>query len=421
MKKVERLLKKQADSILPDQELKQSIMSQVPFQVSNKPQPRRLGFLINSLIAVSIVVAISLMILFPTLLNKNKQTNTFVSIDINPSFEIVADENDIVVKVNALNQDAVLVLYKENFIGQSLDTVTKKIVKLSFDLGFVATNGVVNIVAVNDNVDKENSIGQLLTTAVQDTLNTNKVDATVKVNGDVSIDLAKEYGVTVGRAKLLQDAIEKLGLTLNELKDLDSEEINRQLKNYSQTLIDNALSQIEDYFLSIGYNDQISDKNTQLTTKKQAKEELEEILDWLEEYGEGKHNINQYKEKLSDLIKLYPNLNINENISYGKLKNLLEDRLEYEEDELDRLEDELEETQKQAKKGWQTSHKDDDDDDNNDYDNIEEDKDNDGIADGDDKDDIDDNENNDDNEFDNKEEADDDNKEDEKNHQHVKG
>lgn len=85
---------------------------------------------------------------------------TYISIDINPSFEVIADGNDKVLAVNALNKDAVIVLYGKAgvYIGMSVSEVCADIVKQSVKLGYVNLNNTVDILAVNQNKSKEQSV-----------------------------------------------------------------------------------------------------------------------------------------------------------------------------------------------------------------------------------------------------------------------
>ena len=62
---------------------------------------------------------------------------SYVAIDINPSLELVVNENDVVVSVSALNEDAEIVLSGEDIEGLDIEKATEKIVALCEELGYL--------------------------------------------------------------------------------------------------------------------------------------------------------------------------------------------------------------------------------------------------------------------------------------------
>lgn len=101
-------------------------------------------------------------------------SETFVNISINPEFGITANESDIVTEVTALNEDAAVVLYGMNLVGLTVTEATNRLVAESAALGYLDTseNGSMEILAVNENGLKEdavtdsllNSLGELFAT-----------------------------------------------------------------------------------------------------------------------------------------------------------------------------------------------------------------------------------------------------------------
>lgn len=61
----------------------------------------------------------------------------YVAIDINPSLELVIDESNVVVSVNACNDDALVLLSGEEIAGLSVEEATEKIVGLAKELGYL--------------------------------------------------------------------------------------------------------------------------------------------------------------------------------------------------------------------------------------------------------------------------------------------
>ena len=63
--------------------------------------------------------------------------HAFVTIDINPSVEIMTGEDGLVEEVNALNDDAELLLFETDFEGKDLGEVLDSIIELGAELGYI--------------------------------------------------------------------------------------------------------------------------------------------------------------------------------------------------------------------------------------------------------------------------------------------
>lgn len=160
MNRISKDLKKDADRLLPDEQLKEKIKG----QLFPAPQPKRakskrgLAFAMSA-VACVLVLALALTVVFtwPSTEEKGPITaennsDTLFLIDINPSFEVLADENGVVKSVTGLNSDARIVLLGKNYIGGSVYDVCSDIITTSVKLGYVnANNSQVNILAYNEN------------------------------------------------------------------------------------------------------------------------------------------------------------------------------------------------------------------------------------------------------------------------------
>lgn len=79
-------------------------------------------------------------------------TYSYIGIDINPSLELVVDESNVVVSVNALNEDALVLISGEEIEGLTLDEASELIVSLASELGYLnEENTDVNFTVVADN------------------------------------------------------------------------------------------------------------------------------------------------------------------------------------------------------------------------------------------------------------------------------
>ena len=75
---------------------------------------------------------------------------TVMNVSLNPSVEFVLDGKNIVVSVNALNEEGNLVVSAENFIGKDMDVAVTLFVEVSKETGFlVSGNALVANNAIN--------------------------------------------------------------------------------------------------------------------------------------------------------------------------------------------------------------------------------------------------------------------------------
>lgn len=183
MNKIFKDLKNQADSILPDEKFKEELKSQILPQYATLNardmqkkkrtfSPRLKGLSIVAAALVVIIVAICIAVPLSTRGGAVSGGDTVVLIDINPSFEIIADDKDNVKNVTGLNSDARIVLLGKNYVGKDLFDVCNDIVLTAIRLNYVHTAAdMINIIAYNSNAADESSaiskIQELLTGSIE--------------------------------------------------------------------------------------------------------------------------------------------------------------------------------------------------------------------------------------------------------------
>ena len=103
-------------------------------------------------IACVLIIAVVLAIINP--FSSSSGTLTAYVIDINPSISITADENNTVISICSLNDDADELLSSNEFdsaVGESFDTVVEKIIKTASDKGILdGYEDKIRIYALND-------------------------------------------------------------------------------------------------------------------------------------------------------------------------------------------------------------------------------------------------------------------------------
>lgn len=149
----------------------------------------------------------------------------FVAIDINPSVEFVLDEDDIVISVDFLNEDAEIVGAELDLVGLPFSEALELYLNAAVDAGYLDVTVEENVVVItSDDEDKEEEIIE----ETKDVLARRGIGAAV-FGGDISEEhraLAEEYGIGAGRARLIARAVELDGeLTFEEALELPHRDI----------------------------------------------------------------------------------------------------------------------------------------------------------------------------------------------------
>lgn len=262
-KDLEKTLKRQAESVLPDSNLKDGIKARLFSCTSSenasdkfasredkvnanelkrsvrrssgstaKRTPRRVAY---SAIAACLVVCLSLGLGLGLGLGLDRDGgsaplgDTYVAMNINPSFGITAGADNMVKTVTALNSDAALVIYGEEFSGQPVDEVCAKLALLSSELGFLTDGGNVSVTACNDDASLQASVA-------------NAINLKISQNETLSAKNININLVSGGKSALLSSAA-TLGISLDG-EALTAEQINARLLGYDKESIDAYVSQL---------------------------------------------------------------------------------------------------------------------------------------------------------------------------------
>lgn len=151
----------------------------------------------------------------------NCRVDTTVSIDVNPSIEIKANQRERVLEVNALNADGEQVIGTLAFKGTPLETAVNTLVDAMIAEGYLSPGDSTILVTIeNKSEARAAAVESKLSAALAET----KVDVAAQtVKRDETLEaLATQYGVSVGKAKYVMDVIaENPARTFAELVNLD--------------------------------------------------------------------------------------------------------------------------------------------------------------------------------------------------------
>lgn len=226
------------DSVLSDCQNQKGAVTIMTEIKRKNPWPRRLAG-----IAAAFVLLIGGMTGFQVY-QANYAVASLISLDVNPSIEITVNQKEQVLSVNARNDDAKIVVGDMDFKGSSLDVTINALIGSMLRNGYL--NEMANSILVSvDNEDpaKGAELQERLASEINEVLQTGSFNGAV-LSQTISADsdlrkLADTYGITLGKAQLIQQIINQntfysfedlVPLSINEL-NLLSESGNLNLTN----------------------------------------------------------------------------------------------------------------------------------------------------------------------------------------------
>jgi hypothetical protein len=97
-------------------------------------------------------------------------TDTYVTLDINPSVELIVTPGDRVIYANALNEDGVVLLADLELVGKKIDVAVTLIIDKSIELGFIVEGDDETIVSVST-ISENNKMGELMKEKIKTRIN----------------------------------------------------------------------------------------------------------------------------------------------------------------------------------------------------------------------------------------------------------
>lgn len=175
--------------------------------------------------------------------------NAYITIDINPSIEIITNDEGLVEQVNPLNHDAEILLLDHDFLGKTVDEVVDTIMNLALEAGYIIEedeNAIIITTAIDNQKNKER-----LENKISKTINKFKeryrlrlkiYNENQKATQELKV-LAEELNISVGKLKMINKAMEvDPELTIDEAKDMTVRDLNNiiiesrnELKELSNT------------------------------------------------------------------------------------------------------------------------------------------------------------------------------------------
>ncbi len=176
---------------------------------------------------------------------KEDNGKTYVSVDINPSVNLVIDGEGKVESVEAANEDAQVMLYGEVLVGKTAEEAFSLIASLAVEGKYLTeeNSGVsVNVVAGNGSAEVETRVGNIVQTAFE--AEAEKADISVNINTGAYFSLQRQFeyakgkypnvsavqNMSIGKFKLVTELVANDdGVTFEYAASLDNEDLIEKL------------------------------------------------------------------------------------------------------------------------------------------------------------------------------------------------
>lgn len=257
--------------------------------IYEKVLERRNGYMRKAVTVLAVAVVIAGGALFYNYNLKNDVKYNLVTVDINPSVGFMIDEDQNVVEVLTLNDDAVVAVEDLKLEGMNIEEAIDKVVDTSIEMGYIdelSEDNVVNVTTYLEDEKENDELNAKIRTKVETRLEARKVNSLVIKNGlDEEMKAkADEYDISYGKMLIISRAtnLDK-DLVEKDLVDMSIKEIQASIKAKSTEV----RNQIKEY-----YND----------NKDEMKAKKEIIIE------EAKEKVRTTKENIINKVDNYKNL-----------------------------------------------------------------------------------------------------------------
>ena len=176
---------------------------------------------------------------------KEKEAKSMVTIDTNPSIELVVDEKDKVVSVRGANDDGKLVLYGEKVVGKDVEKAVEIIIQAEIDTGYIVANAQIGANQFSLTVSSDTTVeSSELINSIQ-----NKVKEVCENN---HIAIALEESKALARSELEKLALE-LDPTLTEerVKEMETSQLLTVVKLYQLETVELYNAKLEELYTDV--------------------------------------------------------------------------------------------------------------------------------------------------------------------------
>ncbi|MGM9858036.1 MAG: hypothetical protein ACI311_02145 [Bacilli bacterium] len=176
---------------------------------------------------------------------KEKEAKSMVTIDTNPSIELVVDEKDKVVSVRGANDDGKLVLYGEKVVGKDVEKAVEIIIQAEIDTGYIVANAQIGANQFSLTVSSDTTVeSSELVNTIQ-----NKVKEVCE-NNNIAISL--EESKALARTELEKLALElDPTLTEEQVKEMETSQLLAVIKLYQLETVELYNAELEALYTNV--------------------------------------------------------------------------------------------------------------------------------------------------------------------------
>lgn len=214
---------------------------------------------IKSVVVITLILVLSFLFVGCTTTDQTEPLtfqNAYITLDINPSIEIITGEDGLVTEVNGLNDDAFVLLVDTNFAGKTISEVVEALMQLATDTGFIGLDeeNAILITSTTDTPEENDELEKTIEEKVKEFVNDRKIKldlitANLAATEDIKAT-AEELGISVGKVKLITYA---MGfddtLTLEAAAQMSVRDLNKIIINGRKEVKDFYSEEIKDAYL----------------------------------------------------------------------------------------------------------------------------------------------------------------------------
>ena len=190
-------------------------------------------------LAACLILVLCAGVITPVMLG-NAEAGT-VTMEINPGVEYTITRNGNVKSVRFLNDDAKNALESVALKGQNLKTAVTITVAAYITVGYMEKNDTVLVSfdkKLSNNGKLKESVSEDICSALKETKSVHTVVYASATDDEETVAIAKKYGISQGKAKLVEDAAENSELSVEELVELPLDELVGLQKETDSIVVD---------------------------------------------------------------------------------------------------------------------------------------------------------------------------------------
>ena len=322
MKKIEKQFKKYLENQIPVKDSYQDIIKKIDFKEGEKKMNKKKLIPIicgGATLAVAASIAIVCIGQKP---GRDPKARGIVSIDVNPSIELVVNDENVVMSINGLNEDGKMIIVNEEIVGKTIDEAVELIITLEKDTGFLTSGRVeaneneikISVDADNEEVvsEIENKVKSTITNVCDELKINEKITSVEKYNREllekkvVEIDPTLEETVASMSYEELLNVINLHHLETVDIYSQKLEQLYLDSKNSDITFVEKESIQNLINGMDSVYQSFLESYSSLVTSLKSTSENLETmrydlLINPESSYQEAVSEVNKAKSELNSL------------------------------------------------------------------------------------------------------------------------